>query len=139
MSTDQQKSQAILGLMDTMAAVQQKSQVFIERITKKETLSQNQLMLLFQLQLAGSLKITEIAERFVVTPGAASSMCDKLEEARLVQRVRTNEDRRVVNIEITGEGTRRILQLFDTFETAELQRFTDTLHQINSLMNEITS
>ncbi|MNF18950.1 hypothetical protein D3C80_2233620 [compost metagenome] len=66
-------------------------------------------------------------------------MCDKLEDAGLIERIRTKEDRRVVNIVITDEGTRRILQLFDSFETIELEKFADTLQKINELMNEIIS
>ncbi|MNT31853.1 putative HTH-type transcriptional regulator YusO [compost metagenome] len=139
MSIEQQKSQAVHNLMNTMAAVQKKSQIFVERINRQESLNQNQIMLLFQLRLTGSLNITDISERFVITPGAASSMCDKLEDAGLIERLRTKEDRRVVNIVITDEGTRRILKLFDSFEAIELEKFADTLQKINELMNEIIS
>lgn len=80
MSTEQDKQYAIHKVMESMANVQQKSQFFIDMITKQETLTHNQILLLFQLRLTGSLNITDISERFVITPGAASSMCDKLEE-----------------------------------------------------------
>lgn len=137
MSTDPKKSQAIDRVMDTMAGVQQKSQAFMERITRQESLSNNQIMLLFQLRLTGSLNITDISERFVITPGAASSMCDKLEDAGLIERIRTKEDRRVVHIRLTGEGERRILRLFDGFEAKELERIAVTLQQIHTMMEDL--
>ncbi|UQZ35168.1 MarR family transcriptional regulator [Paenibacillus sp. PK3_47] len=138
MSIDDKKSQAIDRVMDTMAGVQQKSQAFMERITKKESLSNNQIMLLFQLRLTGTLKITDISERFIITPGAASSMCDKLENAGLIERVRNKEDRRVVRIKLTSEGDQRILQLFSGFEAAELESIAATLQQIHTMMDDLT-
>ncbi|WP_269634870.1 hypothetical protein [Paenibacillus zanthoxyli] len=41
--------------MNQMASVQQKSQAFIERIIKPGSLTTNQIMLLIQLRLSGSL------------------------------------------------------------------------------------
>lgn len=137
MSTDQDKQYAIHKVMESMANVQQKSQFFIDMITKQETLTHNQIMLLFQLRLTGSLNITDISERFVVTPGAASSMCDKMEEAGLIERVRTKEDRRVVNIVLTEQGNQRILRIFEAFPTSNLDRISGTLEQINKLMDQM--
>lgn len=137
MSAEEKKTLAIHRVMDRMAAVQHKSQAFVDRINRQESLTQNQIMLLFQLRLTGKLNITDISERFVITPGAASSMCDRLEEAALIERVRTKEDRRVVNIILTEQGERRILDLFDRFATAELDKIADTLSKIQILMDEI--
>ncbi|GGG12430.1 hypothetical protein GCM10010912_66090 [Paenibacillus albidus] len=137
MSHQSDKELAIHKVMNQLASAEQKSQAFVGRITRSESLTHNQIMLLFLLQLTGRLNITDIAERFIITPGAASSMCDKLEDLGLVVRVRTKEDRRVVNIELTDQGTQRILQLFDTFETAELDRMSAILRQINDLIAEI--
>ena len=137
MSTEEDKQYAIHKVMESMANVQQKSQYFIDMITKQETLTHNQIMLLFQLRLTGSLNITDISERFVVTPGAASSMCDKLEEAGLIERVRTTEDRRVVNIVLTEQGNQRILRIFEAFPTSDLDKISGTLEQINELMEQM--
>ncbi|MHA6529534.1 MarR family winged helix-turn-helix transcriptional regulator [Paenibacillus sp. BAC0078] len=137
MSAEAEKEQAIYRVMDNMAIVQQKSQAFVDLISKRESLSQNQIMLMFQLQLTGSLNITDIAERFMITPGAASFMCDKLEDQRFVERIRTKEDRRVVKIALTEQGTQRIRSLFDTFEAADLDKISNTLQKINDLMGDI--
>lgn len=134
MSKEAEKEQAVYTVMDHMASVQQKSQAFIDRITKKGSLSQNQIMLLFLLQLTGSLNITDISERLVITPGAASFMCDKLEDLGYVERMRTKEDRRVVNIVLTGSGKQHILSLFDTFALTDLDKISATLQSIDELM-----
>jgi MarR family transcriptional regulator, organic hydroperoxide resistance regulator len=135
MSADRES--VIHNVMSQMANVQQKSQAFVERVTKKETLTQNQIMLLVQLRLIGRLSITDVAERFIVTPGAASSMCDKLEEQELIERVRTKEDRRVVYIQLTAQGEERILHMFGGFTAEELTKLSDVLQQIDALMAEI--
>lgn len=137
MSVEEEKASAIHQVMDSMAAVQRKSQAFVDRIIRQETLTPNQIMLLFQLRLTGKLNITDISERFVITPGAASSMCDRLEEAALIERVRTKEDRRVVNIILTEQGERRIHDLFDRFATEELDKIAVTLSKIQKMMDDI--
>ncbi|WNS46411.1 MarR family transcriptional regulator [Paenibacillus sp. MMS20-IR301] len=137
MSEEAMKEQAIYKVMDQMANVQRKSQAFVDLITKKGSLSQNQIMLLFQLQLAGTLNITDISERFMITPGAASFMCDKLEDLEYVERVRTKEDRRVVKIVLTAQGKDHILSLFDSFAVAELDNMSMTLRTIDGLMGGI--
>ncbi|QUL56737.1 MarR family transcriptional regulator [Paenibacillus tritici] len=137
MSREAEKEQAIYKVMDHMASVQQKSQAFVELITKRGALSQNQIMLMFQLQLTGSLNITDIAERLVITPGAASFMCDKLEDLEYIERIRTKEDRRVVNIVLTEQGKQHNLSLFETFEVADLGKISMTLQMIDDLMGGI--
>ncbi|MEK3713960.1 MarR family winged helix-turn-helix transcriptional regulator [Paenibacillus sp. FSL R7-0333] len=137
MSKEAEKEQAVYTVMEHMASVQQKSQAFIDRITKKGVLSQNQIMLMFLLQLTGSLNITDISERLVITPGAASFMCDKLEDLGFIERVRTKEDRRVVNIVLTGSGKQHILSLFDTFALTDLDKISAALQRIDELMGGI--
>ncbi|MBP2112082.1 MarR family transcriptional regulator [Paenibacillus silagei] len=134
MSKEAEKEQAVYTVMEHMASVQQKSQAFIDRITKKGSLSQNQIMLMFLLQLTGSLNITDISERLVITPGAASFMCDKLEDLGYIERIRTKEDRRVVNIVLTGSGKQHILSLFDTFALTDLDKISAALQRIDELM-----
>lgn len=58
------------------------------------------------------MKATEIADFFSVTPGAVTSMCDKLEKLHFVQRVRESEDRRVVNMKLTTEGEQKVQEIF---------------------------
>lgn len=61
-------------------------------------------------------------------------MCDKLEDLGYIKRVRTKEDRRVVNIVLTGPGKQHILSLFDTFALTDLDKISSTLQRIDDLM-----
>ncbi|MDT3428896.1 DNA-binding MarR family transcriptional regulator [Paenibacillus forsythiae] len=131
------REDAVSNVMNQMTELQQKSQAFIERIIKPSSLTPNQILLLFQLRLSGSLTITDVAEWFAVTPGAASSMSDKLEDLGLLRRMRASEDRRVVTIVLTEQGEQQIVDLFRDFEASELTKISGTLEKINRLMAEI--
>ena len=48
----------------------------------------------------------KLAEHVAITPGAMTSCLDKLEARGLVRRVPDEEDRRVLQIELTEEGVR---------------------------------
>jgi len=127
----------IQSVMNEMREVQQKSKTFVESITRYDTLSQNHLMLLMDLKLSGSMRITDIAERFFITVGAATSMCDKLEEQNLISRIRTKEDRRVVLVELTNIGEERIKNIFMQFPSEKLHTIDTVLKQVNQLMSKI--
>jgi len=127
----------IQSVMNEMREVQQKSKTFVESITRHDKLSQNQLMLLMDLKLSGSMRITDISERFFITVGAATSMCDKLEEQNLINRIRTKEDRRVVLVELTNIGEERLTNIFMQFPSEKLHTIDTVLKQVNQLMSKI--
>lgn len=54
----------------------------------------------------GSLPMIRIADLNVITQGWVTSLVDRLEAKNLVRRVRSSNDRRVVTIESTQEGTK---------------------------------
>ncbi|MBO8164115.1 MAG: MarR family transcriptional regulator [Brevibacillus sp.] len=84
--------------------------------TKDEMLSQGLIFLLFRLSQVGALKMTEISEHFGLSAGAATGMADKLEQQGLVKRVRSTEDRRIVQVVLTEEGEKRLEQIKREFE-----------------------
>ncbi|MCR8985539.1 MarR family transcriptional regulator [Brevibacillus laterosporus] len=127
----------IQTLMIEMSGVQQKSKAFMDLFVKDAVLSQNHVMLLVGLKLTNSLKITEIAERFFITAGAATSMCDKLEELGLVSRIRTKEDRRVVLVVLTEKGQDKINELFKGFSKEKLREMANVFKQVNELLSTI--
>jgi DNA-binding MarR family transcriptional regulator len=124
-------------ILREMLEIQQKSKLFIELISAGEPFSQNQLVLLLQLKLNRGMKATEIAEFFQVTPGAVTSMCDKLEKLGLVQRVRESADRRVVHMVLTDHGDKKVNELFLKFPQEKLVGMAKTLSEVNQLMSSI--
>ncbi|TKI65188.1 MarR family transcriptional regulator [Lysinibacillus mangiferihumi] len=124
-------------IMREMLEIQQKSLMFVNLLSEGETLSQNQLILLLQLKINGGMKATEIADFFSVTPGAVTSMCDKLEKLNFVQRVRESEDRRVVNMKLTTEGERKVQEIFLKLPQEKLTEIANVLTDVNQLMQKI--
>lgn len=130
-------SAVIRDLMNEMRAVQHKSKLFMERLTAPSPLSTSHLMLMMDLKLTGSMRITEISERFSFTAGAATAMCDKLEAQGLVTRVRDKVDRRVVQVALTGAGERVVADLFASKTESELDEMLRIFREINGLMSVI--
>ncbi|WP_407656466.1 MarR family winged helix-turn-helix transcriptional regulator [Massilibacterium senegalense] len=124
-------------IMKEMLEIQQKSKMFTNLLSEGEALSQNQLILLIQLKINGGMKVTEIADFFSVTPGAVTSMCDKLEKLLLVQRVREKEDRRVVKVILTNNGEAKVQTIFLKFSQEKLTEIAQSLMEVNQLMEKI--
>ncbi|WP_413364146.1 MarR family transcriptional regulator [Lysinibacillus sp. 3P01SB] len=124
-------------IMREMLEIQQKSMLFVNMLSEGESLSQNQLILLLQLKIKGGMKATEIADFFSVTPGAVTSMCDKLEKLNLLQRIRENEDRRVVKMALTREGESKVKEIFLKFPQEKITNIAEVLVEVNELMGRI--
>ena len=124
-------------IMKEMLEIQQKSKMFVDLLSEGEALSQNQLILLLQLKINNGMKATEIADFFSVTPGAVTSMCDKLEKLNFVQRVRESEDRRVVNMKLTTEGEQKVQEIFLKLPQEKLTEIANVLTDVNQLMQKI--
>nr|WP_257009700.1 MarR family transcriptional regulator [Evansella halocellulosilytica] len=124
-------------IMSELLEIQLKSKKFVNLLTEGESLSQNQLILLLQLEINGGMKATEIADFFNVTPGAVTSMCDKLEKLNLVQRIRESEDRRVVKMVLTNIGEDKVHEIFLKFPQETINNIAEVLTDINKIMNKI--
>ncbi|SKB95033.1 DNA-binding transcriptional regulator, MarR family [Lysinibacillus sp. AC-3] len=123
--------------MREMLEIQNKSKMFVNLLSEGDSLSQNQLILLLQLKINDGMKATEIAEFFSVTPGAVTSMCDKLEKLEFVERIREQEDRRVVKMVLTNSGELKVQDLFLKFPQEKLIDMAKILREVNQLMNKI--
>lgn len=69
---------------------------------------------------------TELATTSMLTTGGVTFRLDRLEEAGLIQRVRSTEDRRVVYAELTDEGR----ELIDAAITDHLDNERELLHEL---------
>lgn len=54
----------------------------------------------------GSLSMVQLANQTMVTQGWITSIVDKLESKKLVERVRSTDDRRIIMIQITKIGSK---------------------------------
>lgn len=84
------------------------------------------------------LPLSELAERLGTGKSNMTPLVDRLEADRLVRRLRSDADRRVVYVEITAEGISRLQQARVVFtETSHLlegQYTTEELHSLTDLL-----
>jgi DNA-binding MarR family transcriptional regulator len=71
-------------------------------------LSMPQFSTLIQLHFRGMAGISEVSERFEITPAAASQLVDKLVQSGLVRREEDPHDRRAKCLNLTDKGTNLI-------------------------------
>lgn len=77
----------------------------------EQQLSNTQAYILIHLDSKGPQKITNLAEVLDITPGAISSISDKLIAAGLIVRCRDEVDRRVVYLDITPIGKKMLKEI----------------------------
>ena len=134
---DNNKDESIKALMKEMFNIQAKSNNFMKLLIHDEDISENLVLLLLRIKLLGFLKITDISDAFLLTPGAATNMCDKLEKLNYIERVRIKDDRRVVRVTLTSKGEERIEEIFSKFSIETLDTITSSLSEINHLFKNI--
>jgi DNA-binding MarR family transcriptional regulator len=59
---------------------------------------------LFKMRIKNGATVAELAREMMMDPGAMTRLLDRLEAKGLCKRVRSTEDRRVVNVELTAAG-----------------------------------
>jgi DNA-binding MarR family transcriptional regulator len=77
---------------------------------KTTGLSMPQFSLLMQLHHRGNCGMSEVSERFEITPAAASQLVDKLVQSELVRREEDPHDRRAKSLNLTDKGKALIQQ-----------------------------
>ena len=114
----------------------------------EQSISGSQVTILFHLNAAGPQKFSALAERLCITPGAVTSLSDKLMSAGYAERKRDEEDRRVVYLEITEEGRELVKKLkkdikdvvksfFEGVSDEDLEHLTRIYKQILKNINDI--
>ncbi len=101
----------------------------IDRRLEPHDLTHAQWEPLIKLKLCKSSTVAEIARGMNIDPGATTRLLDRLEAKGLCKRVRSTEDRRVVNLELTPEGdasARVIPEVLAEVMNAHLAGFSKT-------------
>ena len=100
----------------------------IERQLEPSDLTNAQWVPLFKLFLGSASTVAELARACHLDAGAMTRLLDRLEAKSLCRRVRSVDDRRVVNIELTDEGrlaAAGIPTVLCRVQNAHLAGFTD--------------
>ena len=105
----------------------------LARELRKETeqlgVTAHQVTLLWLVKRSPGLSLAELAAEEGISPPALSGHVDRLERAGLLQRVRSDEDRRRVGLQLTDEGAkllRRVRARRTTWLTTRLRGLEPT-------------
>lgn len=119
------------------------------RTAEQSTLSGPQLSILHRLEDDGPCRIRQLAEAEGVRMPTASNTINQLEKRGLVQRVRAEDDRRGVTVEITALGsaelkrvgkerTHFLAEMLATLDDVHLRQLADADEAVNALAQAYT-
>ena len=83
----------------------------LSAIQSEQGIPLSHVQVLAMLEEMGSMSVSEISKRFGIAKPNITPLVDRLVNAGLVDRVRSETDRRVVNIVILEEGRGRLRQI----------------------------
>ena len=98
------KSAMVAGIIDDLRRVFYALTEKSRKVEHETGLTGSQLWVVKILDEASPLKVTELARRMYLHPATMVGLLDRLELKGLVQRIRSNKDRRVVHVCITDQG-----------------------------------
>lgn len=108
----------------------------------------SQSNILFLLERNGRKRMSELADSLHLTPGAVTTASDKLIENGYIARIRDEQDRRVVYLEMTDKGRTALTELqnegrkamklvFSHLSESELEHLIKTFEQASKNVNNI--
>ena len=113
----------------------------IERQLEPSDLTNAQWVPLFKLFMGSASTVAELARQCQLDAGAMTRLLDRLEAKGLCRRVRSVDDRRVVNIELTDEGViaaKGIPVVLSRVQNAHLAGFsTEEFQTLKGLLRRI--
>lgn len=119
------------------------------RTAEQSTLSGPQLSILHRLEDDGPSRIRQLAEAEGVRMPTASNTINQLEQRGLVRRVRAEDDRRGVTVEITEHGaaelkrvgeerTQFLAEMLATLDDAHLRQLAEAAEAVKALAEAYT-
>ena len=124
MSTEEKSIQVAPECVEHIAqGIFQAQPLLKKRLAKLSAIQADQgiplshVQVLAMLEEVGSMSVSEISKRFGIAKPNITPLVDRLVNAGLVDRVRSETDRRVVNIVILEEGRNRLRQIQDALNS----------------------
>jgi len=84
---------------------------------KNMELTAPQGMLMFTIHHKGSMKISEISKLMGLSNSTVSGIVDRLEAQGYVERIRSDKDRRIVNVHLTKQMNEKLLSHADMHDS----------------------
>src|SRR4051812_20808545 len=123
-------------ILESMIFLYSESRRVTRTVAEKYGLTGSQLLVLKMLEPKGRVSLSELSERLRAKNSTMTGIIDRMERDGLVTRVRSEQDRRVVHLELTAQGKklgttvkidpmqlfRALLEDLPTRDAAELER-----------------
>jgi len=130
---------------EAFRAAQNTNQVFDQAVTRRLGINQTDLLAMDLLERRGRITAGQLAQEMGLTTGAVTSVVDRLERKGYAQRIRDEEDRRRVLIELTQKARDEVEEIFGPLAadwrkymgkrtTAELEMILDFMRGANELV-----
>ena len=98
------KPETVSEILDNMRRVFQVVNEQSKKVERETGLTGPQLWAIKAISQGAPIMVSEIARQMYLHPATVVGILDRLEKQDLVTRVRSNEDRRVVRVELTAKG-----------------------------------
>jgi DNA-binding MarR family transcriptional regulator len=104
------KSAVVSEIIDNIRRVFQVVNEKSKKATIKTGLTGPQLWAIKTIAELSPVRVSDLARRMYLHPATVVGMLNRLELQGLIKRVRTNDDRRAVNVELTNAGNKLVVK-----------------------------
>lgn len=139
-------NEIILSMISDLQSIHNKMKKSVHTYFRKFDLTPPQGMLIFLLNKNKSMKISEISKKMGLSNSTVSALVDRLEDHKMVERLRSEEDRRVVYVQLTPETSKSLISHDEVFEhmlgqalMGESQETVDHIAQSLATLNKCIS
>jgi MarR family transcriptional regulator, organic hydroperoxide resistance regulator len=136
-----EESRKVAEIIDDIRRVFQAVNEYSKKAERETGLTGPQLWAIKIVSEAAPIRVSNLAKRMYLHPATVVGILDRLEGRGLVARLRSHEDRRVVEVELTGQGKELVAQApevaqgllvkgLETLSHKELLSIADGLEQL---------
>lgn len=140
-----EKATVVAEIIDNIRRVFQAVNEYSKKAEKETGLTGPQLWAIKVIAENAPIKVSELARRMYLHPATVVGIVDRLEGRGLVSRTRSQEDRRVVDVELTEQGSELVAQSpevaqgmlvtgLEKLDLMQLQRMADDLEQLVAIL-----
>jgi MarR family transcriptional regulator, organic hydroperoxide resistance regulator len=135
----------VADIIDNIRRVFQVVNEYSKKAERETGLTGPQLWAIKVIAESASIKVSDLARRLYLHPATVVGILDRLETRGLVARTRSQEDRRVVEIDLTGQGKELVLKSpevaqgllvkgLETLPSRNLSKISDSLKQLVKIL-----
>ncbi len=126
------------------------NRLLVKRIAARASITGPQLSVVTMLAKLGDLSLTELSDAIKAQNSTMTGIVDRLEREELVERVRSNKDRRVVRIHLTEKGRKIAAEIpveplsilreaIETLPVADVRAFNRLVNHVSKSFRTVLS